>query len=81
VYVDGGIRNAEHIAIALGRGADAVFLGRLPLYALTVDGSQGVQQLLGELATDLLETMALLGCHSVAELHEAGIVVESPRRR
>jgi 4-hydroxymandelate oxidase len=79
VYVDGGIRNAEHIAIALGRGADAVLLGRLPLYALTVDGGRGVQQMLAELTADLLETLALLGCGSVAELRDADAVVESPR--
>jgi 4-hydroxymandelate oxidase len=79
VYVDGGIRNAEHVAIALGRGADAVLLGRLPLYALTVDGGGGVQRMLEELAADLNETMALLGCPSVGELQAAGVVVAASR--
>jgi 4-hydroxymandelate oxidase len=74
VYVDGGIRNAEHVVTALGRGADAVFLGRLPLYALAVDGAPGVQRLLEELTGDLREAMMLVGCASLGELRDATVV-------
>ncbi len=38
VYVDGGIRRAEHVLAALALGARAVFVGRPVLWALTAGG-------------------------------------------
>ncbi len=61
VYVDGGVRTARHALVAAAIGADAVFLGRLPLYALAADGSAGVVRLLAELRTDLVEALRLSG--------------------
>jgi 4-hydroxymandelate oxidase len=66
VYVDGGVRNARQVLTALALGADAAFLGRLPLYALAVGGEGGVRRLLAELEEELVETMRLAGCDSVA---------------
>lgn len=66
VYVDGGIRNGRDAFVALSRGADAVFLGRPPLYALAVDGQEGVVRLLDSLVDDLVETMRLTGCNRLA---------------
>jgi 4-hydroxymandelate oxidase len=63
VYVDGGVRNARHGFAALALGADAVFLGRSPLFALGVDGQTGVTRLLDALAAELAETMRLAGCN------------------
>ncbi len=62
VYVDGGVRNARHVLAALALGARGVFLGRLPLYALAVDGDGGVRRLLDELADELVEALRLAGC-------------------
>ena len=62
VYVDGGVRQARHVLAALALGAQAVFLGRLPLYALAVDGPAGVERLLRELEVDLVDTLMLSGC-------------------
>jgi 4-hydroxymandelate oxidase len=62
VYVDGGVRQARHVLAALALGAQAVFLGRLPLYALAVDGPAGVERLLRELEADLVDTLMLSGC-------------------
>jgi 4-hydroxymandelate oxidase len=64
VYVDGGVRNARHALVALARGAHGVFLGRLPLYALAVDGAAGVQQMFADLGSELMEALALAGCPS-----------------
>jgi 4-hydroxymandelate oxidase len=62
VYVDGGVREARHVLAALALGARAAFLGRLPLYALAVQGAPGVERLLAELEHDLVDAMMLAGC-------------------
>jgi 4-hydroxymandelate oxidase len=62
VYVEGGVRSGRHALAALSLGTRAVFLGRLPLYALTVDGDAGVSHLLRALERQLIEAMTLTGC-------------------
>jgi 4-hydroxymandelate oxidase len=66
VYVDGGVRSGRHALAALALGAHGVFLGRLPLYALAVDGAAGVARLLTELEVELVEAMTMAGCSSVS---------------
>ena len=61
VYVDGGVRTGLHGLAALALGARGVFLGRLPLYALTVGGRTGVTRLLEAVTTELVEAMSLAG--------------------
>jgi 4-hydroxymandelate oxidase len=68
VYVDGGVRTARHTLAALALGARAVFLGRLPLYALAVAGGAGVARLLDELTDELEEALRLAGCSSAARV-------------
>lgn len=68
VYVDGGVRTGRHVLAALALGARAVFLGRLPLYALAVDGSPGVRTLLAELTDELVDDLRLAGVADVAEV-------------
>ncbi len=68
VYVDGGVRNGRHGFAALALGAKGVFLGRPPLYALAVDGGDGVIRLLDALAVELAETMRLAGCNHLASV-------------
>jgi 4-hydroxymandelate oxidase len=66
VYVDGGVRDARQALVALGLGARAVFLGRLPVYALAAGGQDGVARMFAELAGDLEDGLRLLGCTSPA---------------
>jgi 4-hydroxymandelate oxidase len=68
VYVDGGVRNARHALAALALGARGVFLGRLPLYALAVDGPSGVRRMFAELDAELLEALTLAGCPSAGQV-------------
>jgi 4-hydroxymandelate oxidase len=68
VYVDGGVRRASHALAALALGARAVFLGRLPLYALAVDGAAGVARLLDELGADLADALTLAGVADAAHV-------------
>jgi 4-hydroxymandelate oxidase len=75
VYVDGGLRSGLDVLAALALGADAAFLGRLPLFALT-EGEDGVARMHAELLDQLLEALRLGGCRSVADTR--GIVQGLP---
>jgi 4-hydroxymandelate oxidase len=70
VYVDGGVRNGRHGLTALALGARGVFLGRSPLYALAVDGTDGVVRLVGSLVDELVESMRLCGCNRLHAVDE-----------
>jgi 4-hydroxymandelate oxidase len=64
VYVDGGVRTGGHVLRALALGARAVLVGRPVLWALAVDGADGVRHLLDGLASDTRDTLGLAGCTS-----------------
>jgi 4-hydroxymandelate oxidase len=74
IYVDGGIRRAEHVLAALALGARAVFLGRPVLWALAAGGesadggADGVAGLLRGLTDELREVMILAGARSIGEI-------------
>ncbi|MGV1048774.1 MAG: alpha-hydroxy acid oxidase [Solirubrobacterales bacterium] len=68
VLVDGGIRRGTDVAVALALGADAVLVGRPPLWGLAAGGSAGAERVLELLRAELERTLALCGCSSPAEL-------------
>jgi isopentenyl diphosphate isomerase/L-lactate dehydrogenase-like FMN-dependent dehydrogenase len=68
VLLDGGVRRGSDVVKAVALGARAVFIGRPYLYALAAGGEGGVEHLLDLFRADLIRTMVLLGCPSVAEL-------------
>jgi len=68
VLLDGGIRRGSDVAKALCIGARAVLAGRAYAYGLGAAGGAGVTRAIDILRTDLVRTMKLLGCASVAEL-------------
>lgn len=68
VYVDGGVRSGVDVLRALCLGARAVLTGRPVLWALAVDGEDGVAGLLSQLGDDLLRAMALCGRDRVDRL-------------
>jgi 4-hydroxymandelate oxidase len=61
VFVDGGVRSGLSAMTALALGADGVFLGRLPLYALAVASSDGVERMFADLGDELAEALRLAG--------------------
>ena len=73
VLIDGGIRRGTDLAVALALGADAVLVGRAPLWGLAVDGEAGAELALGILAEELRLAMALLGCPSVESITESHV--------
>ncbi len=74
VYVDGGIRRAEHVLAALALGANGVFIGRPVLWALAAGGafaqggSDGVLALLNDFTDELGHVMMLAGTRSISEI-------------
>jgi isopentenyl diphosphate isomerase/L-lactate dehydrogenase-like FMN-dependent dehydrogenase len=68
VLLDGGIRRGSDIVKALCLGARAVMVGRAYAYGLGAAGGAGVSRAIEILRADLLRTLKLLGCASVAEL-------------
>jgi 4-hydroxymandelate oxidase len=68
VLVDGGIRTGTDVLVALALGARAVLLGRPVLWALAVDGSQGVRELLDSYRSQLSAAMALAGAANLAQV-------------
>jgi 4-hydroxymandelate oxidase len=66
VFVDGGLRSGLDVLAALALGADAVFLGRLPLFAL-VEGVEGVARMHADLREETEEAFRLAGCRRVAD--------------
>lgn len=69
---DGGIRSGLDVFHAIARGADAVMVGRLQMYALAVAGALGVAHMLRLLREELEVCMALTGCGSLAQVRAQG---------
>ena len=67
VYVDGGIRRGTDILKALALGARAVLIGRPALWGLSVNGADGVRDVLDHLRNELMRAMALSGTPTVAD--------------
>ena len=68
VLLDGGIRRGGDIVKALCLGARAVLVGRAYAYGLGAAGGPGVARAIDILKGDVVRTLKLLGCKSVAEL-------------
>lgn len=68
VLLDGGVRRGSDIVKALCLGARAVLVGRAYAYGLGAGGEAGVARAIQILRTDLVRTLKLLGCASVAQL-------------
>jgi isopentenyl diphosphate isomerase/L-lactate dehydrogenase-like FMN-dependent dehydrogenase len=71
VLLDGGIRRGSDIIKALCLGARAVMVGRAYAYGLGAAGGAGVTRAIEILGADLIRTLKLLGCASIAELDES----------
>jgi isopentenyl diphosphate isomerase/L-lactate dehydrogenase-like FMN-dependent dehydrogenase len=75
VLLDGGIRRGSDIVKALCLGARAVLIGRAYAYGLGAAGEAGVAKAIEILRSDLIRTLRLLGCASVAELNRSYVDV------
>ncbi|MBL8231184.1 MAG: alpha-hydroxy-acid oxidizing protein [Bryobacterales bacterium] len=68
VLMDGGIRRGSDILKALALGAQAVLVGRAPLWGLAGFGQPGVERVLWMLGAELKLSMALAGKANLAAI-------------
>ena len=68
VLLDSGVRRGSDVVKALALGADAVLVGRAPLYGLAAAGESGVARALTLLAEEIARTMAMVGARNVSEI-------------
>ena len=85
ILLDGGIRRGSDIVKALAMGARAVLVGRAYAYGLGAAGEAGVHRAIEILRSDVIRTLKLLGCPSVAALDRSYVAVppewaSEPRR-
>lgn len=73
VLLDGGIRRGSDVVKAICLGARAVLIGRAYAYGLGAAGGPGVARAIEILRADIIRTLKLLGCASIATLDRSYI--------
>jgi L-lactate dehydrogenase (cytochrome) len=68
VLFDGGIRRGSDVVKAIGLGAKAVLLGRGYAYGMAAAGDAGIERALEIFRADIIRTLKLLGCSSIAQV-------------
>jgi (S)-mandelate dehydrogenase len=63
---------------ALALGANAVLLGRAPLYGLAAAGEAGVDHVLRLLKDEVDRTLAQIGCASASQLSPDFVLADGP---
>jgi L-lactate dehydrogenase (cytochrome) len=79
VLLDSGVRRGSDVVKALCLGARAVLIGRAYAYGLGAAGAPGVARAIEILRTDMVRTMKLLGCRSLADLNRSYVDVNWER--
>lgn len=77
VMVSGGIRRGTDVLKAMALGADAVMVGRAPLYGLAAAGAAGVARALDILRVEMDRSLGLLGARGLSEL-DPDILIHAP---
>jgi (S)-mandelate dehydrogenase len=80
LLVDSGYRRGTDIVKALALGANAVLLGRAPLYGLAAAGEPGVDHVLSLLKDEVDRTLAQIGCASASQLSPDYVMAEGALR-
>lgn len=74
LLLDSGIRSGSDVFKALALGADAVMVGRLATYALSVAGALGAAHMMKLLREEFEITMAMSGCSCLQEIQSGRLV-------
>src|SRR5437764_4947863 len=75
ILLDGGIRRGSDVVKALCLGARAVMIGRAYAYGLGAAGGPGVARAIEILRAELIRSLKLRGCASIAELDRSYVDV------
>ena len=70
VLLDSGVRRGTDALKYLALGAEAVLLGRLPLWGLVAGGEAGAEAVLRMVLREMDTAMAFLGAHRVPDLRD-----------
>jgi isopentenyl diphosphate isomerase/L-lactate dehydrogenase-like FMN-dependent dehydrogenase len=81
VLFDGGIRRGAGAVKALALGAQAVLVGRPPIWGLATGGEEGVRHVLALLREEIATTLALIGCTRPDEVSRAHVQPAVPYDR
>jgi L-lactate dehydrogenase (cytochrome) len=68
VIFDGGIRRGADVVKAIGLGAKAALLGRGYAYGMAAAGDAGIERAVEIFKADVIRTLKLLGCSSIAQV-------------
>jgi isopentenyl diphosphate isomerase/L-lactate dehydrogenase-like FMN-dependent dehydrogenase len=80
VIFDGGIRRGSDVVKAMAMGAKAVLLGRGYAYGMAAAGDAGIERAIEIFRADIVRTLKLLGCPSIAQLDSSYISLRSDFR-
>jgi isopentenyl diphosphate isomerase/L-lactate dehydrogenase-like FMN-dependent dehydrogenase len=75
VLFDGGIRRGADVVRAMALGAKAVLLGRGYAYGMAAAGDEGVDRAVEIFRADIIRTLKLLGCPSIAALDSSYVAL------
>jgi isopentenyl diphosphate isomerase/L-lactate dehydrogenase-like FMN-dependent dehydrogenase len=70
LFMDGGIRRGIDIVKAIALGADAVLVGRAPLWGLACFGQPGVERVLWMLGAEFKLAMSLSGVNKIEDIRK-----------
>jgi len=77
LIVDSGFRRGSEVLKAMALGADAVMVGRAPLYGAAAAGEAGAYRALEILEAEITRTMAILGTPTIADLSREHVLLAS----
>lgn len=80
IVIDSGFRRGSDVVKAMALGANAVMVGRAPLWGLAAGGEAGVSHALHLLQEETHRVLGQIGCPSMAELGPHYLRRETPHR-